>query len=272
MDDFLRSLSEIERVEDKSAKTDLYVGLFQKIKYKQGAESIILLLKMMPLFEDCFQLYYHLFNHFLMLKMYDESFKFIDFLCEDSSRVREMAFKYPICSDNGGRIADMFSEKKPNDIIDFINQNCIKLSRGDLGAKYFEMSIKMRDAGIDLVYETYFNKAISLSEGKAKVKMVLTFCATLVKMGKKQNAKNILSAEINNTQNEDALPMMYKLAALFEEEDSDKALKLYREIERIDPDFLDTKERISKLTNDKNRYKINRLTEDDMKDDSNIHF
>ena len=252
MDDFLRSINEIEKVEDKSKKTDMYVALFQKMKYTKGEESVILLLKMISLFEDQFQIYYHLFNHFLMMKMYEEAIKFVSKLEDEPSRINEIAQKYPLFTGAQEKLLKLFNERKGEDIINFINKYEPRLPNNELGAKYFAISVKMRDAGIKLIPETYFNKAISLSKGKAKVKMILTFCATLVKMGKKQNAKNILSSEINNSSDKDSMPLMYKLATLYEDEGSDNALALYREIEKIDPDFLDTKERISKLTNIQN--------------------
>lgn len=268
MDDFLSRLTDADKIEDKDTRIDSYVNLFQSVKYKMGAESVVVLLKMISFFDDQYQIHYHLFNHFLMMKMNEEAEKFIERLIEETSRFNEMSLKYPLQTESSERISAGFREKDFTKIVTAINESPGR----DIGARYFELSIKMRDAGIDSIPEIYFKKAISLSEGKAKVKMILTFCSTLIKMGKKENAKNILSSEINSSSNEDSLPLMYKLAALFEEEESVRALAIYQEMEQIDPDFLDIKEKISKLTNGKNRYKINRLIDDKEKDDSNIHF
>ncbi|MGE3063647.1 MAG: hypothetical protein AB7T10_08450 [bacterium] len=271
MDNFKTKLVEAEKTENVEERINLLIDIFQEVKYKHGAEAVIILLKLAPLFEDQFVVFYHLFNHFLMMNVNDEAEKIIEPLMREGKRIREMSLKYPLQTEFAETLVFYFENSEEDKARQFLSDSS-KRDKSALGAKYFELSMKLRDAGIENISDSYFKSAISNSDGKAKSKMVLSYCQTLEKRGMKQKAKTILSSEINNSNDTDSLPLMYKLAVMTEEEDAGRALEIYREIERIDFDFLDIKEKISKLTNDKNRYKIDKLSEESLKDDSNIHF
>ena len=270
-DSFIKELVEIEKNESREERVNLYIDLFQKVKYSHPADAVVLLLKLAPVFDDQFTILYHLFNHFLMLNLNEEAEKLLGSLMEESERVREMNAKYPLKIEFKENLLSYFEEKEERKAIAFLRES-MKDKKADAGARYFELSIKLKDAGIENISDSYFNMAIANSEGKGRSKMVLSYCQRLEKRGFRQKAKSILSSEINSSSDKDSLPLMYKLAVMTEEDDKGRALDIYREMEKIDFDYLDIKEKISKLTNDKNRYKIDKLSEEVVKDDTNIHF
>lgn len=270
-DNFMKMVHEADTAAEREEMINRYVGLFQEVKYRLPAESVIILLKLAPVFDDKFMVYYHLFNHFLMMKLGDEAEKLVEGLMQERERVREMSVKYPFAAEFGDNLVRYFESGETEKIYAFIKDSSEK-ERSEAGKRYFELSMKLRDAGIENISDAYFSSAISYSEGRARSKIILSYCRGLEKRGMKEKAKSILSSEINNASDEDSLPMMYKLAVMFEAENPEKALAIYSEMEKIDYDYMDVKEKISKLTNYKNKYKIDKLTEESRKDDSNIHF
>jgi len=271
VDNFMKMVHEADTAAEREEMINRYVGLFQEVKYRLPAESVIILLKLAPVFDDKFMVYYHLFNHFLMMKLGDEAEKLVEGLMQERERVREMSVKYPFAAEFGDNLVRYFESGETEKIYAFIKDSSEK-ERSEAGKRYFELSMKLRDAGIENISDAYFSSAISYSEGRARSKIILSYCRGLEKRGMKEKAKSILSSEINNASDEDSLPMMYKLAVMFESENPEKALAIYSEMEKIDYDYMDVKEKISKLTNYKNKYKIDKLTEESRKDDSNIHF
>jgi len=245
-------------------RIDTLIKIFGECKYKFPFESIIVLYNLKGLFDDTFQVDFHLFNHFTMIKLFDESLEIITELENDEDRFFYFIRKYPI--------DERFVDKGINDIKKILKNGVV--DREYLSRTYYELALKSLKLVDENISDRLFNNAIKFAKGNVMVKMILSRVNFLLKDNRREEGINLLSDSINSYPQEEVLQLMYKLATIYENSEPLKSIQLYENILKMDHDFLDVSERINKLTNNKNEYKIKNIDifENFGNDDDNIHF
>lgn len=246
------------------ARIDTLIEIFGECKYKFPFESIIVLYNLKGLFDDPFQVDFHLFNHFTMIKLFDESLEIITEIGNDEDRFHSLIRKYPI--------DERFVNKGINGIKTILKNEVV--DKEYLAKTYYELALKSVKLVDENISDRFFNNAIKFAEGNVRVKMILSRVNFLLKDNREQEGVNLLSDSINAYPQEEVLQLMYKLATIYENNEPEKSIQIYENILKIDRDFLDVSERINKLTNNKNEYKIKNTDffENFDNDVDNIHF
>jgi len=102
---------------------------------------------------------------------------------------------------------------------------------------------------------------------------LLTYIHFLDKQGANEEAIQLLENALKRTSEDESVPLLYKLASMLEEKNPSKSLTLFNTIFRIDSTYLDTQNRINKLTKLLNKYNINNYNDKTSLDDEDkIHF
>ncbi|HAF07237.1 MAG: hypothetical protein XD76_1291 [candidate division TA06 bacterium 32_111] len=261
MENFKDLILKGKRLESFQEKVDFFIDLFSKTKYKEFYQSIIILYNLLDIFEDRYQVIFHLFNHFLYLKVYPESFALINELEERKEDLFYLIQKYPL--------PEEFSNKNLDGIKSYLDSYIQPNDK--IGASYYELAILSKGLVDEDLNDSFFKKAIDFSKGDEKVRIILRYSDILLKGGKEESSIEILTFYINELDN-NFLQLMYKLASIYENRDQIKAIQLYEKISKYDPDFLDVQEKISKLTKSEKEYKIKNTENFDLENENNIHF
>lgn len=275
MDDFLILVSKIEEIEDFEKRKDRYIELFKNVKYSNPSNSLVVLFKLSSIYENKFEILYHIFNHFIMFGLCDESAKLINVMAQNKEQFYDIQLKNPLMiqsETSRKKIADAMFDGAIDSAINLLYEYSEHIDEETKSIRYFELAIKLRDVDVREISELYFKTGIKYAKKRNLSKFLLTYVQTLIKWERVDDGIKLLSEKANELDNDEALPLMYKLASIFEETDMEKALVIYQEIDTLNSDYLDVKEKISKLTKHENRYKINKLMENGSTDDSNIHF
>lgn len=265
MEKFKDLICEGRKKESLQERVNYFINLFSKVKYKEYNEAIIVLYNLVDIFEDRFQVFFHLFNHFLYLKLYEESLTFIKYFEREKDEFFTLSSKY--------LLPDKFRLKSIEQITNELN--FLSQKKENMGASYYEFAMKSRGLIDKDLNDSFFKKAIDYSLGDSKIRVILRYSDILLKEDYMDRSIEVLTFYINQLDS-DFLQLMYKLASIYESEDSIKALQVYEKILKYDPDFLDVEEKISKLTNQRKEYNIKNINEFDLqKEDENenhIHF
>lgn len=266
MEKFKDLVYEGKNIESLKQRSEFFIDLFSKVKYRDYYGSIIVLYNLFDIFDDRFQVIFHLFNHFLHLKLYEESLNFLRYLKERENDFFSLSLKY--------RLPENFSNKNIEEIKKDLN--LLSQKKDVMGSSYYELAVRSRGLIDSEINDTFFRKAIDYSSGEAKIRVILRYSDILLKERKEERSIEILTYHINQLDS-DFLQLMYKLASIYESQDGMKALQVYEKILKYDPDFLDVQEKISKLTNQRKEYNIKNTedTFDLQREDQNenhIHF
>ncbi len=261
MENFKDFILKGKRLESFTERVEFFVDLFSKTKYKEFYQSIIILYNLLNIFEDRYQVIFHLFNHYLYLKIYPESFSLMKELKERKEDFFSLLQKYPL--------PEEFSNKNLDEIKIFLD--FLIKEKDNFGALYYELATISKGLVDGDLNDSFFKKAIDFSEGDAKVRIILRYSDILLKEGKEEGSIEILTFYINELDNS-FLQLMYKLASIYEIKDQTKAVQIYEKISKYDPDFLDVQEKISKLTNGEKEYKIKNTEKFDLGNENHIHF
>lgn len=266
MEKFKELVYEGKKIESLTQKNEFFIDLFTKVKYRDYYGSIIVLYNLLDIFEDRFQVVFHQFNHFLYLKLYEESLNFVKYFQERKDDFFSLSCKY--------RLPENFSNKNIDEIEKDLN--LLSQKKDSMSSSYYELAVRSRGL-IDIdINDNFFKKAINYSSGDAKIRVILRYSDILLKEENIDKSVEILTFYINQLDS-DFLQLMYKLASIYELKDQMKALQIYEKILKYDPDFLDVQEKISKLTNQRKEYNIKNIDHnfDLQREDGNenhIHF
>ncbi|MEO0289311.1 MAG: hypothetical protein ABIN00_06705 [candidate division WOR-3 bacterium] len=266
MEKFKELVYEGKNIESLTQRSEFFIDLFSKVKYRDLCGSIIVLYNLFDIFDDRFQVVFHLFNHFLYLKLYEECLNFVKYLEERKNDFFSLSLKY--------RLPVNFTDKN----LEEIKQDLELLSQKKevMSSSYYELAVRSRGLIDGDINDVFFRKAIDCSSGDAKIRVILRYSDILLKEGKEEKSIEVLTSYVNELDS-DFLKLMYKLASIYEMKDWMKALQIYEKILEYDPDFLDVQEKISKLTNQRKEYNIKNIEDnfDLQKEDRNenhIHF
>ncbi|MEO0233493.1 MAG: hypothetical protein ABIN11_00210 [candidate division WOR-3 bacterium] len=266
MEKFKELINEGKNIESLTQRSEFFIDLFSKLKYKDYYGSIIVLYNLFDIFEDRFQVIFHLFNHFLYLKLYTEGLNFVKYMEERKNDFFALSLKY--------RLPDNFSDKSIEELKK--NLNLLSQKKDVMSSSYYELAVRSRGLIDSDINDVFFRKAIDCSSDDAKIRVILRYSDILLKEGKEQKSIEILTSYINELDS-DFLQLMYKLASIYELQDGRKALEVYEKILKYDPDFLDVQEKISKLTNQIKGYNIKNIEDNvdlqrEDRNENHIHF
>ncbi len=256
----LQTLS--DNIESRKEKLVL---LFKDSKYKNIKESIAILLFLEKIFLNKEELYWHLFNHYMIFGLYDEALKSLKMI------INENEFIMNICKE--------YKPNLPEHII-------LDIARGELNSfkiwieksfdnnkcfsSYYEIAVYLKDLLPDKSID-FMKKAYKLSDGKMEIRILLSMVKTYTENNNKEKAIKILKDKIYNSDKHDSA-VLYRLASLIENEEPEKALNLFKQIKKNGNDYLDTEERISNLTKSLKKFIIKDQDDDINNDNGTIQF
>ena len=250
---------------DIENRKEKLIFLFKENKYKNIKESIAVLIFLEKIFLNKEELYWHLFNHYIIFGLYDEALRALRII------INENEFIINICKE--------YKPELPENVILDINRNGLdslkewitkSLDKNKYFSAYYEIAVYLKDILPDRSIE-FLKKAYKLSDGKMEIRILLSMVKTYIENNNKEKAIKLLKDKIYNSDENDSA-ILYRLASLIENEEPDKALNLFKQIKKNGNDYLDTEERISNLTKSLKKFIIKDQDDDINNDNGTIQF
>lgn len=251
--------------DDIKNRKEKLVLLFKDNKYKNIKESIAILLFLEKIFLNKEELYWHLFNHYIIFGLYDEALRALRTIINENEFIINICKEYkPELPENV--ILDI-TKGESNSFKAWITKS---LDNNKYVSAYYEIAVYLRDLLPDRSME-FMKKAYKLSDGKMEIRILLNMVKTYIENNNKEKAIKALKDKIYNSDEHDSA-IIYRLASLIENEEPDKALNLFKQIKKNGNNYLDTEERISNLTKSLKKFIIKDQDEDINNDNGTIQF
>ncbi len=249
-------------ISNKNNKKEL-VELFRKNKYEYPFHTIIILYFLRNFIKNKDEIYYHLFNHFLLLSLPDEVISSLKEFYSEKEFLKDIIKDYPLTiKDN--EFEKILLNNDFQDIAIYIKNYFYKYKRNEISKSYYKLADMFFIINNNLS-EKYYKKSIQFANEILKPKIILNYINLLIKENEVNKAINNLKLYVNEVSKNSSVSLLYKLGSIYEDIDKNIALKYYKEIYNIKNDYLDIEEKLIQLTGNKKRYKINNY-------ENNIHF
>lgn len=248
MNDFYSRLKAGLAMGSEEKKAEL-IELFRENRYREPVKAIVSLIVLRQYLNNPLEADYHLFNHYLSCSISDMAVKSIPVLVEHIDAVSDLMNEFPLQCDNGNMLA---SYMKQGDIESA--REMIAGSNRDCSRQCYEIADMLIE--IDKNASAAFMKRAISGDMKQNTYLILLYMKHYIQAYGIESAYALMTERIS-MDNIDNNAVKYRFAVLFEDIAPSKAVSLYRDIIKSGTQYLDTEERINKLTKNKNGYNIN---------------
>lgn len=232
--------------ERKNALLDLY----KETRYRECAIPVICLVFLRNMLTNPYEADYHLFRHYILCGMPHMASEMIEALLGNPAQLSEMLREYPIEQDDIAYALISGDLTKARAIV-----RSLKISARE---PYEAALLSMKyDAAVS---ESFMHHAMS-DDIKQNTHLFLLYLKDYMTIAGKDRGF-ALSRSFMEKHRLDNNALLYRLAVTCEDNDPSRARGLYSEIIRSGVNYLDTEERMNKLTNSRNGYKIKNTDED----------
>ncbi len=248
MNDFQSRLKAGVAMNPEDRKAEL-IELFRETRYREPVQAIVILIILRQYLNNPLEADFHLFNHYLTIGINDMAVELIEHFAGNTEAISDLLNEFPLQCPNGNELTSYLRQGD----LDSVRELTAGINR-DCSRQCYEIADLLIE--IDKNASAAFIKRSVMGDIKQNTYLILLYMKHYIQAYGIQSAYTLMTERIS-MDNIDENAVKYRFAVLFEDTAPSKAISLYRDIIKSGTQYLDTEERINKLTKNKNGYNIN---------------